>query len=251
VNTLYKEGTGYPALTFGVEFALFRDMCGKGGSTTVLGPCPTVGFPKDTDNNASDFVYADTNGIPETAGQRIGAPGPKNLSSPIQRNSTIPGFQLDSTVSATLPPNRVRDLTSDPPNNSTFGTLDIRRRFTNNTGSPITRLRFRVIDMSIFPVPVGFADLRARTGAAILNVVVNDPVTCAPAATPCMVTVEGTTLEVPPSQPQGGGFNSSVSANTITLGAPLAPGASINVHFLLGVQQTGTFKFFVNIEALP
>jgi hypothetical protein len=250
-NTLYKEGTGYPALSFGVESALFRDLCGKGGSTTILGPCPTAGFPKDTDNNASDFVYTDTNGIPEAAGQRIGAPGPKNLSSPIQRNSSIPDFLLDRTVAASSSPNRVRDPTPDPGNNSALGTLDIRRRFTNSTGSPITRLRFRVVDMSIFPVPVGFADLRARTGLAILNVMVNDPATCAPAGAPCMVTVEGTTLETPPLQPQGGGFNSSLSAGTITLGTPLAPGASINVHFLLGVQQVGTFKFFVNMEVLP
>ena len=42
-----------------------------------------------------------------------------------------------------------------------------------------------------------------------------------------------------------------MSAGTITLGTPLANGASINVHFLLGVQQAGKFRFFVNIEALP
>jgi hypothetical protein len=36
---------------------------------------------------------------------------------------------------------------------------------------------------------------------------------------------------------------------SITLGTPLAPGASINVRFLLGIQQTGSFKFFVNMEA--
>ena len=33
--------------------------------------------------------------------------------------------------------------------------------------------------------------------------------------------------------------------------APLAPGQSINLQFLLGVQKTGSFKFFFNIEALP
>lgn len=36
-------------------------------------------------------------------------------------------------------------------------------------------------------------------------------------------------------------------------GAPqsLAPGASIGVRFLLDVQQTGKFRFYLNIEALP
>lgn len=39
-NTLYKEGTGYPALNpLSVEYSFFRDMCGKGGSTSNLAPC--------------------------------------------------------------------------------------------------------------------------------------------------------------------------------------------------------------------
>jgi len=42
-----------------------------------------------------------------------------------------------------------------------------------------------------------------------------------------------------------------MSAGTITLATPLANGASINLQFLLGVQQTGSFKFFINVEALP
>jgi hypothetical protein len=35
---------------------------------------------------------------------------------------------------------------------------------------------------------------------------------------------------------------------------PLAGGsraALINLRFLLGIRQTGTFKFFINVEALP
>jgi hypothetical protein len=53
------------------------------------------------------------------------------------------------------------------------------------------------------------------------------------------------------SQPSGGGLNSSLAAGTITVATPLANGASINVEFKLGVQQAGSFRFFVNIEALP
>jgi hypothetical protein len=71
------------------------------------------------------------------------------------------------------------------------------------------------------------------------------------ATTPCTVNVQGTTLEQPPSQPNGGGFGSTYSAGTITLGTPLANGASINLRALVGIQQTGNFKFFINIEALP
>ena len=66
-----------------------------------------------------------------------------------------------------------------------------------------------------------------------------------------MISVIGTTLEVPPAQPNGGGQNSTLSAGTVTLGTPLANGASINLRFLMGVQQGGSFRFFINVEALP
>jgi len=159
------------------------------------------------------------------------------------------------SVAKTNPPNRVRDFTSDPANNSTFGTLSIRRRFENNTGADITRLRFRIIDITTFPAPSGFADLRHRTSSLVVVAGINDSDTCFASTglvtTPCTVNVQGTTVETPPSQPNGGAFNSTWSAGTVTLGTPLANGASINVQFLLGIQQTGTFKVYVNIEALP
>jgi hypothetical protein len=278
--TLFREGTGLPTLTpFSINHSFVRDNCGKGGSITTLGPCPSGGNLVDTGNNATDFYFVDTNGTSAGAGQRLGAPGPENLASPIQRNAQIPASLIFPCVAASVAPNRVRDFTSDPPNNSTFGTLMIRRTFTNNTGSSITRLRFRVVDLTTFPAPSGIADLRPRTSAASLGV-----------ANPCgggPVNIEGTVLDEPPSQPNGGGFNSSMSVSSVDmaasgsgsganprsggkgrrgsitvvvprtgegsfdLDAPLTNGSSINVQFLLGIQQTGTFKFFINVEALP
>ena len=249
-NTLYKEGTGYPALTpFSIDYAFVRDTCGKGGSITTFGACPTNGLPKDTDNNAADFYFVDTNGTSAGAGQRLGAPGPENLSSPVEQNANVLVLNLDGTVGSSAAPNRVRDLTTDPPNNSTFGTLDLRRRIVNTSGFPVTRLRFRIIDISTFPTPSGIADLRPRTSTNLTVNGINDPDTCA-GATPCSVTVLGTTLEQPPTQSNGGGFNSSLSSDTVTLATPLQQGESINVHFLLGIQQTGSFKFFINVELL-
>ena len=249
-NPLYKEGTGYPAITPGsIDYSFVRDPCGKGGSNTILGPCPSGGLPTDTGNNATDFYFV---AVTAGAGQRLGAPGPENIASPIQRNSLMPVLLLDSTVGAALAPNRVRDFTSDPVNNSTFGTIAFPRRVVNNTGVPVTQLRFRIVDFTTFPALAGFADLRARTALPVVVSGINDVATCAPAVTPCTVTVEGTTLEVAGSgQPNGGGFNSSLAAGTITLVTPLAPGASINLRFLMGIQQTGTFKFFINVETLP
>ena len=252
-NTLYKEGTGYPALTpFSIDYAFVRDECGKSGSITTFGPC-TISTPRDTDDNASDFYFVDTNGTSAGAGQRLGAPGPQNLASPIQRNSTITANLLDNTVPQVNAPNRVRDFTSVPAYNSTFGTISIRRSWVNNTGASVTRLRFRIIDITTFPAPSGIADLRPITSGAVVVAGINDSVTCTAAGqpTPCSVTVQGTTLEQPPSQPNGSGFNGSLNAGTITLGTPLANGASINLQFLMGIQQTGTFKVYVNVEALP
>jgi hypothetical protein len=255
-NTTYKEGTGYPPIndTFDIDHAFYRDDCGKSGSITTMGFC-TITTPKDTNDNAADFIFVDTNGTSAGAGQRLGGPGPQNLSSPVLRNSTIGTTVVDANVSPNTPPNRVRDFTSDSGNNSTFGTLSIRRRFVNNTGASVTRLRFRVIDQTTFPAPSGFADLRTRTSVAVVVGGITDAGTCAatgsPATPPCTITVQGTTLEQPPSQPNGSAFNSSMSAGVITLGTPLANGASINLQFLVGIQQTGTFKFYLNIEALP
>jgi hypothetical protein len=246
-NTLYKEGTGYPALVpFSIDYSFYRDNCGKSGSITTFGAC-TIDTPKDTNNNAADFIFVDTNGTSAGAGQRLGAPGPENLSSPIQRNASFAVNLLDVCVAAASPPNRVRDFTSDPPNNSTFGTLDIRRTVVNNTGGNVTRLRWRVIDLTTFPAPSGIADLRPRTSNAVVVTVDRPP--CGSGTS--NVTVQGTTLEQPPSQPNGGGFNSSMSSGTVTLATPIANGASLDVRFLLGIQQTGSFKFFINVEALP
>lgn len=50
-------------------------------------------------------------------------------------------------------------------------------------------------------------------------------------------------------QPAGGGFNASLSADFITLPAPLAAGASVNIVFELGVMKAGSFRFFVIVEA--
>lgn len=250
-NTLYKEGTGYgPLTTDDLDDAFVRDTCGKSGSITTFGQCPTNGLPKNTNNNAADFYFVDTNGTSAGAGQRLGSPSPRNLTSPTQQNDGTLVLSLDGTLASSSVPNRARDFTMDAPNNSAFGTLDIRRRVVNTTPFPVTRLRFKVVDITTFPAPSGIADLRPRTSTNLTVNGINDTGTCPGGTTPCTVTVLGTTLEQPPSQPNGGGFNSTLSSDTVTLASPLASGDSINVHFLMGIQQTGSFKFYVNVELL-
>jgi subtilisin-like proprotein convertase family protein len=233
-NNLYKEGPGYPALTpFSIDYSFQRNLLG--------------GVIKDSGSNAGDFIFVDSNGTSAGAGQRLGAPGPQNLSSPVRlrRGPSLVRQLLNPALPVGTPPNRVRDFTSDPPNNSTFGTLDVRRKFTNLTGANLTRLRFRIVDLSTFPAPSGIADLRPRTSTAV---VVSVP---GPVSGTVNVVVQGTTLEQPPSQQNGGGLNSTMSVGTITLAAPLAPGASVYVRFLFGIQQTGSIRFAMVPETLP
>jgi hypothetical protein len=252
---LLREGTNLPAVSGStLQYSFARDVCGKGANPATFGNCPSS-TPVDTNNNAADFLFADTTGAITVAGQRLGAPGPENLADPLVRNSTIAALLLDATKGTGVAPNRVRDLTNSLPPNTNNGTLSIRRRFVNNTGANVTRLRFRIIDITSFPTPGGgIADLRALTSTSVVVAGITDSATClastGSAVTPCSVTVQGTTLE-PPTQAMGGALNSALAAGTITLGTPLANGASVNVQFLLGVQTSGSFKFFVNIEALP
>ena len=260
-NTLYKEGTGYPALTpFSIDYAFVRKVLGGctgsagGGSgncnslslnQTTPGPTSQL---QDTNNNSVDFIFVDTNGTSAGAGQRLGAPGPENSFSP----TSLDGFalvasKLDTCVGRHNPPNVVRDFTSVPSQNSTFGTFDIRRTFTNTTGVPITRLRFRVLDITTFPSISGVSDLRPRT--SVDTVVTVDRPPCGTGTT--NPTVRGTTLEQPPNQPNGSGFNGSLSVTAITPGSPLAAGGSVDVRFLLGIQQTGASRFCVAAETIP
>lgn len=236
-NPIYREGLGLPSPGANAgNFSFVRRL--------------TSGLAQDTNDNASDFAFVSTTGGSFGGVQsQLGAPGPKNTASPIQRNATIKASAIDPAVAITSPPNRTRDFTAVT--NGTQGTLNIRRRFTNQTGVPITRLRFRVVDITTLntPNPGGAqADLRAINS---VDVVVS--------TSTGSQTVRGLTLEQAPdgfggfvlAQPSGGGLNSSLAAGIITVGQPLAPSAFINVEFKLGVMAPGKFRFFVNVEALP
>lgn len=245
VCDLLREGgsLGAVAAQPSVEHSFFRKECDLAAGCT--------GNPKDTNDNAADFLFADTAatniaGIP----RKLGAPGPEGLASPVRRDNSGVGLPLlDASQSSSVAPNRVRDLTVGNPNTSSFGTLSVRRRVVNNTGAPVTRLRVRVVEMTTAPAAAGgAADVRALTSADEPGVtIINDAATCGGPSS-CAVTVKGTTLEKPPAQPSGGGLNSTLS---VTLGSPLQPGQSVPVQFLLGVQTTGSFRFYVIVEALP
>lgn len=230
-NPLYREGEGYPqSAPADSEHSFYRDR--------------RAGWQKDTNNNAADFLLLSTSASVGETQTKLGAPAPEGLSSPVQRNAQVKGSLIDpqcagfgSIESACA---RVRTAEGANAQNAAYGTLRIRRRFTNKTGTPITRLRFRVVDITTTPEP-GMADLRLLGGTGSFD---------ATETNGGFVTIQRLTLEQPPTQPNGGGFNSTVAAGTVRLGAPLIANNSINVEFLLGVMQNGNFRFLLDVEAL-
>ncbi|MFN2510975.1 MAG: hypothetical protein ABR568_05960 [Pyrinomonadaceae bacterium] len=171
-----------------------------------------MGQSQDTNDNAVDFLFVSTSGgtgaVLSEDLQRLGAPGPENLSAPIVRghpngSGAVNPSLIDSAVASSVSPNRERVTCPTPGTcgaNQEFGTLDIRRRFTNNTGMGVTRLRFRIVDISTFPNGPGIDDLRALTSPYVMVSVTGGGT----------VMVRGTTLEEDTSapnlgQPMGGG----------------------------------------------
>jgi Tol biopolymer transport system component len=233
-DPLYREGAGIAGFpSSDGEYSLVRKL--------------TTGQPRDANDNNSDFVFVATQGDTiyglDSNFSVLGAPGPENLSSPVEHNADVKAALLDSCSGPGPCQNRVRSPAPDPTQSacSPLGTLSIRRRFKNTTQQPLTRLRFRVVDITTLGNrAAGEADVRALSST-------QTPVVL---STGTPATVEGTTLEQPPAQTQCGGLNSSLSVGTITLAQPLAPNASVNVQFLLGVVQGGSFRFLVNVEGL-
>ncbi|MDT7808442.1 MAG: endonuclease mitochondrial [Acidobacteriota bacterium] len=247
-STTFDTSTRLDAVGFsGVADATYREGTGlspaggvtEDGEYSFLRRAPSA-VPLDTDDNEPDFMLISTNGgVYNSRQSTLGAPGPENTTSPIVRNTQLLLSLLDPAVSSSESPNRGRDITPDPINNSNLGTMTIRRTVTNTTGANVTQLRFRIVNMTTYPSGT-FADLRARTSGPTTITVTGG----------AQKSVQGTTLEQPPTQPAGGGLNATLAAGTITLNNQLADGQSIDLQFLLGVQQSGTFRFFINVEAV-
>ena len=213
----------------------------------------TTGFPQDTNDNAADFVLISTTGTAGAVAAMLGAPGPENTQSPLQSNAVIKASLIDNCsgigVAGSGCQNRMRDGSAavSNPTNAQRGTLSFRRKFTNTTNETVYRLRFRVVDITTLNSP-GYAP---NNGQADLRLLSSGDTTVTPSNpfTPGDVAVRGTTLEQTPApaQPLGGGLNSTV---TLDLSAdPILPGGNRVVQLLVGVQQNGSYRFFVNVEA--
>ncbi|HJR07028.1 MAG TPA: M36 family metallopeptidase [Pyrinomonadaceae bacterium] len=235
---LYREGTGIAGIpTADGEYSYVRNL--------------TTGFPQDTGQNDNDFLFVGT--VPEGIYGNdsdiaiLGAPGPENTNSPIQRNAVVKASLIDPQCAggggATSACARVRTAAGANPQNAAFGTLLIRRKFKNTTNADIRQLRFRVVNITTSGNRVaGEADIRLLSSS---DVTVTD-------SNNNEVFIEGVTLdENPPAQPGGGGLNSTARLSRITMATPISAGASVNIQFRLGVMIDGNFRFLVNVEALP
>jgi hypothetical protein len=235
-DPLFREGAGLPPIGgTGTDYSHVRSL--------------TSGFPQDTGENAVDFALVHVQGGFFSGGVQsvLGAPGPENRNSPIQRNAVIKASLIDPGCagggSATSACARVRTAAGANPQNAAFGTLLIRRKFRNTTTEPVRQLRFRAVNITTVGTrQSGEADLRLLSSSDVEATDSNgNP-----------IIIEGVTLEEnPPAQASGGGLNSTVRLSRITMGTPLAPGAAINLQFRLGVMADGSFRFLVNVEALP
>jgi hypothetical protein len=225
---MFREGSGITgANTPGDQYSYVRRTLANGN-------------PKDTGQNAPDVAHVSTSAAPASV---LGAPGPENVFSPITRTGRYSVGYVDPSQCATCQPNYER-VGSDYGANKAFGTLTLRRKFTNNTGQTTTRLRFRVIDITTLGnAGGGEADLRLLDSTDTIR---------------GTFTIRGTQVELP-LQPLGGGMNSSATVVlpdgglTSTSGGTCPAGAtcSFDVQFKLGVQVQGAFRFIVNIESLP
>ena len=162
----------------------------------------------------------------------LGAPSPTNSS----LRDVLSGLLIqmaEPLVGPNLNPNRIRTGVLNS------GTLQFRRRITNNTGAPITSLRLRVNDLSTLNSP-GYsnpaqADLRPGSGP-------NGSIT----ATSIGVTaLTGLNLLTPPAQAIGGGVNSIL----LFPAAPLADGNFIDINIVLNISRVGSYRFFITVEA--
>ena len=220
VGPAFREGTGLlPAdgVVADAEHAFVRNQ----GS----------GRPADTGDNRADFTLVSTDPALIGGGvATLGAPGPENRTGTVTRTS---GFTVG------VPPGVASSVRSaSVVANGPLGTYSVRRRFKNNTGQTLTRLRFRVADVQTLGgrlVYAGQAELRVLDAQLV----------------GLGGTMRATTVEAP-SQPLGGGVNTGLLVGgTLVLAQPLQSGQTVDVEFLLGVVRDGKFQFIVIVEAAP
>ena len=174
----------------------------------------------------------------------LGAPGPKGLTSPVSYNSAqVTASLVQPSADAHASPNFVRTGSGNS------GTVSIRRSFTNHTSQTFDYLSFRVIAITTKNSP------NTLGNQSELRLVTSPDAETFENSQGRTVVIRGTVLEYDPicgcqpAQPNGGGLNSTVSADLSE--ASVNPGQTVDVQFLLNVLHAGLYRFYVFVEAGP
>ncbi len=213
-----------------------------------------TGLPTDTNSNSPDFHLAVTDNVSTYGGQPaiMGAPGPENRAAPfLENDGATPAVSGDGmlsqlmnpSVSSTASPNREyvgpTGCSGSPAVCTTPGTLTIRRRVVNNTGSSVSELRFRITQLTTYGT--------ATSSQALLRAI--DTNTATVSGEPAL----GAKVEEPPTQADGGGINSSLFVNLAEdpglSGGVIPPGGDVVVTFRFAVDRGGSFQYSYNHEA--
>ncbi|MBX7186270.1 MAG: FG-GAP-like repeat-containing protein [Vicinamibacteria bacterium] len=223
-DPLYREGAGLTpvgGITVDGEYVFLR----KNPSGTFI----------DTGDNEADFVLIATDARTyDGRVSQLGAPGPRTQAS--GRPLPLPFTFIDPAISTSMAPNREVDLSFTPNH------IEFRFRVTNNTGAPITSLRWRFVNLTNLNGPAysnpAVADLRPITGVS----------RSFPATSIGATAAEALSLELAAIQVgEGGGLNSTL---VYALPAALAPGASVDINIVFERRRGGTFRFVTQVEAL-
>ncbi len=231
------SATGVGTFAGAGQYAFVRQL-----HTGVGGTLGFTGTPQFTGSDPQDFALV----APEADGlsgsvlpATEGSPGPHATGSPVIVNRNI-GVSLLAGTNPNAAPNE--QVVTGGPTPGASRTLYLRRTITNNTGASLTSLRFRVTKITTGSTPA------PASTAAIVRAVSDPGGSVTFNSTPYPLTAMS--LDAPASSnTDGGGLNASLTVPSITPSAPLAPGASINVEFKLGVQRGGQFSFYFNVEA--
>lgn len=257
------------ALTLSNAAGVAQDTAGTGGagtSPTSNGEFAFVRPPGAGAGSSFTLVSVDGTSFGSSLRAVLGAPGPQNIGSPVSRDDVISVALFDpaSPNGPNRRPNRDRQ-TGATGANAAVGTILFRRTITNNSTRKITHLRFRLNTITTLNSP-GYASGGAQADLRFLSSGQQNVARLSDGVT---VPVFGTSLEVPPAQPNGGGQNSSLTENTtsttetvgtpsagagtvgtVMLGMALGPGESRSYNFLFGVAQDGSFSVVFNLEAV-
>jgi uncharacterized repeat protein (TIGR02543 family) len=235
-SAAYREGAGMPT----VDAAVFAQY-------SFARKFAPTGFPQDTGDNAADFWFVAPDPALFTAGATpvLGAPGPENSQSPVNRTSQLKSSLIDPNNGSLAGENAKRVTASGGAGTPTaFGTLTLRRRFTNTTGGEVSRLRIRISNITTTHSPgpgSSQADIRALTSIEEnVSVTIND--------TPIEINVRKATLEEPPTQAKGGGYNATLLVDVP--GGTIADQAAVVVNLTFGVAKGGSFSLAYVVEAV-